>query len=200
MIIQKFKRRFMKKNILVIGPGRAGKTTLAKMIHKELGYSINSIDDIVCSLEAFPELGISSSANGFEVSLKLAPFVIAYIKELTDNNKFSDNCQCVIEGIHISIDQVIPNIDRDKTLIIGLTYNELSAEDIFNNVRKYDTEDDWSYWVNDEELKKSIEQFVKVNKTFTEKFQKYNIPYYDTSVDRSAVFKTIIDFIKNNNR
>ncbi len=35
----------MYKNIFIIGTGRAGKTTLSKMINKRYEYSIISIDD-----------------------------------------------------------------------------------------------------------------------------------------------------------
>ena len=37
----------MYKNVFIIGPGRAGKTSLAKLLNKKYGYSIISIDDIV---------------------------------------------------------------------------------------------------------------------------------------------------------
>ena len=53
----------MNKNILIIGAARSGKTTLAKKIAKEKGYSLICIDDLVSGLQAYPELNISHNSN-----------------------------------------------------------------------------------------------------------------------------------------
>ena len=50
------------KNIIILGAARAGKSTLAQMLHKDYNYSIVSIDAFVSALQdAFPELGITHS-------------------------------------------------------------------------------------------------------------------------------------------
>ena len=43
----------MYKNILIIGPARNGKTTLAKKLVKKKGYNLVSIDNLVSGFEAF---------------------------------------------------------------------------------------------------------------------------------------------------
>ena len=49
----------MKRNIIIGGTVRAGKSTLAERIVKELGYSICESDTIVNAFDkTFPELGI----------------------------------------------------------------------------------------------------------------------------------------------
>jgi adenylate kinase family enzyme len=37
----------MKRNILIFGTGRVGKTTLAKKLNEELNYSVIGTDDII---------------------------------------------------------------------------------------------------------------------------------------------------------
>ena len=55
---------------------------------------------------------------------------------------------------------------------------------MFCEIKKYDKEDDWTYWCSDEELKGKIEYFIDRNKFFSEKFNKYNILTFDISSNR----------------
>lgn len=66
----------MYKNILIIGAARSGKTTLAKKLAKEKGYSLISIDDIVSGFEAYPELEIHHDGDVNDTAKRLAPFLI----------------------------------------------------------------------------------------------------------------------------
>jgi hypothetical protein len=70
------------KNIIILGVARAGKSTLAQMLHKDYNYSIISIDAFVSALQdAFPELEIthSNTENKFQL---LPPFVFSYMKKI----------------------------------------------------------------------------------------------------------------------
>lgn len=69
----------MYKNILIIGAARSGKTTLAKKIAKEKGYSLISVDDIVSGLEVYPELQIHHDGDAVDTAKRLAPFLIKYL-------------------------------------------------------------------------------------------------------------------------
>lgn len=69
------------KNIIILGAARAGKSTLAQMIHRKYNYSIISIDSFVSALrDSFPSLGIthSNTENKFKL---LPPFVFSYMKK-----------------------------------------------------------------------------------------------------------------------
>ena len=69
------------KNIIILGAARAGKSTLAQMIHRKYNYSIISIDSFVRALrDSFPSLGIthSNTENKFKL---LPPFVFSYMKK-----------------------------------------------------------------------------------------------------------------------
>lgn len=183
----------MYKNIFIMGPGRAGKTTLSKMINRKYGYSIISIDDIVTALEVFPEIHISWEGNHIKTASQMAPFLIKYLKELSEGNKFYDGCKTVIEGTDIDFENLIPNIDQNKTLLIGLTYDKRTKEDMFKIIREHDTEDDWSYYLSDEKLKEYCEYYMGINEFFSTNFKKYNIPSYDVSFNREEVLKSILD-------
>ena len=188
----------MYKNIFIMGPGRAGKTTLSKMLNKKYGYSIISIDDIVSGFEAYPELQIHHDGDENDTAKRLVPFLLKYLTELSDGNKFYGCCKTVIEGTHIDFERLIPNINLDKYLLVGLTYNNRTKEEMFNIIRKYDTEDDWTYWCSDEELKGNSEYFIKRNEFFNEKFKEYNIKTFDTSKNREKVLKQALKYIEEN--
>ena len=189
----------MNKNIFIIGAARSGKTTLSRKINKEMGYSIVNLDDIISAFEtSFPDLGIKHNGNEIEMAKKFAPFLNGYLRELSEGPNFYNDCKFVIEGTHIDFEQVIPKIDKDKYVLIGLVYNNITSEQLYENIKKYDTEDDWTYWVKEEDLKNDVQYFINRNKYLNDKFIEYNIKTYDVSFDREGSFKNIINQIKEN--
>lgn len=184
----------MNKNILIIGPARSGKTTLSRKLNQKLGYSIINLDDIICAFESsFKELGIRHDYNDVKVATRFAPFLIRYLKELSEGPNFYNGSKYVIEGVAIDFEQIMPNIDKEKYSIIGLTYNEITSEELFRNVKKNDTEDDWTYYCTDEELKDNVKYFIESNKYFDSKFKEYNIKTYDVSNNREEILNKIIE-------
>lgn len=187
------------KNILIIGPARSGKTTLSRRISKKLGYSIVNLDDIICSFEeAFPQLEIRHDYNDIKVATRFAPFLIRYLKELSEGPNFYNGSKYVIEGVSIDFEKVIPMIDKEKYIIIGLTYNSITSKEFYLNVKKYDTEADWTYYCSDEELKDNINYFIKSNKYFSEKFKDYKIKTYDVSKNRQLTYNKIVEELTQN--
>ena len=164
----------MYKNILIIGAARSGKTTLAKKIAKEKGYSLISVDDIVSGLEVYPELQIHHDGDAVDTAKRLAPFLIKYFL----------NCEYAF---------LQSNNYKEKYEIIGLTFNDITEQQLYDYIKKYDTEDDWTYWCNDEELKGNVRYFIDRNKYFNKMFKKYKIKTFDTSYDREKVLNSIID-------
>ena len=104
----------MKKNILIIGAARSGKTTLAKKLSKEKGYNLISIDNIVSGFEAYPELEIKHDGNDSLTSSNLAPFLIKLFTELSEGSAFYDDVKFVIEGTHIDFEKIMPFLQNDK--------------------------------------------------------------------------------------
>ena len=187
----------MEKNILIIGAARSGKTTLAKRFSKEIGYSLISIDDIVSGLEAYPELRIHHDGGAADTAARLAPFLLRYLTELSEGNTFYDGVRSVIEGTHIDFEQIIPFLQSEKYSrkyeIIGLTFNHIKEQELYDRIRRYDTEDDRTYWCDDAGLREHVRSFIARNRFFAAKFQRYHITSYDTSHDRDHVFDGILE-------
>lgn len=192
----------MKKNILIIGASRCGKTSLARKLHHECGYSVISIDDIISGLAAYPELNICHNGDRDVTAKNLAPFLEKYLIELSEGPNFYSGVKSAIEGSYVDFEILMPFLQSEKYKkkyeIIGLTVNEESPEDLCQNIRKHDTEDDWTYWVSDEELIKEATYIVAKNQVFREKFETYHIESYDTSHDRDTVLEQIIMDLREN--
>jgi len=183
----------MNKNILIVGAPRSGKTTLAKKIAKERGVGLISIDNLVTGFEAFPNLNITH-ADIVNIDKKLAPFLVSYFGELLSGLYFPD-IKYVFEGSYIDFETVIPYLQKQRGSrieIIGLTCNQLSEEELFNCIRKYDSKYDWTTRRNDEELKLVVHDLMELNHDFTNKFNEYHIKSYDTSLNREEVFEKIL--------
>lgn len=191
----------MDKNILIIGAPRCGKSTLAKKLNKEKKLSVISIDDIVSGLEAYPNLNIHHDGSDTETAKNLAPFLIKYFVELSERSLFYDGVKFAIEGTHIDFEELIPFLQSDKYKekyeIIGLTCNDVTEEEIYKRIKKYDTEDDWTYWCNEVELRGNVRYFIERNEYFSKKFKEYNIKTYDTSHDREEVLNKIVNDLFN---
>lgn len=186
----------MDKNILIIGPARSGKTTLSRMISKEFDYSIINLDDIISAFESMPNSGIKHDGDDIETAKKFGLFLKTYLKELSEGPNFYSGFKFVIEGTHIDFEQIMPMLNsekyKDKYIVIGLLYDKVKEKELYDNIKKYDTEDDWTYWCTDEELKGNVSYFIDRNKYFKEKFEKYKIDTFDVSENREEILEEII--------
>ena len=64
------------KNIIIAGPGRAGKTTLAKKISEELNHFVISVDKLIAMFQgAYPQLDIKLDWNRKKTTDNIAPFL-----------------------------------------------------------------------------------------------------------------------------
>ena len=191
----------MNKNILIIGVARVGKTSLAKKISKEKGYNLICIDDIVSGFEEYKELNIHHDGDRAEVSKRLVPFLKRYFKELSENSTYYGGIRCVIEGTYFDFEELVPYLRsdglKDKYTLIGLTFNDLTEQQLFDDIRKNDTDDEWTYYCDDEELKGNVRYFLETNKYFNDMFNKYEIKTFDTSKDREKVFGYIVDNLED---
>ena len=87
---------------------------------------------------------------------------------------------------------------KEKYDVIGLLYNDINEEELYNNIKKYDNEDEWTYYLTLEDLRGSVRYFIKRNKYFNDKFLEYGIKTYDVSKNREEVLNLICnDLFKN---
>lgn len=205
------------KNIIIAGPGRNGKTTLARKINEELGCFVINLDKLMTAFgRAYPQLDVRIAWNYEKATANIAPFLGHYLGMLTSGHGYADDLNLrthavegnrfVLEGGHFDFEKIssilrIYGIEelKDRFILIGLVQNNKTADAFFDDLRKYDTEDEWTYHMGDEELRQFSEMSVSFNREMTAYMRKYGFAIYDTSTDREQVLEQIIEGIKTNN-
>jgi len=86
---------------------------------------------------------------------------------------------------------------KDNFFLIGLVQNKKTADEFFNDFRKYDTEDDWTYSLDDDDLREVSQEAISFSRSMTDHLVKYGFTIYDTSTEREQVFDKIIEDIKS---
>jgi len=198
----------MKKNIIIIGAGRAGKTTLAKKLNEELNYSVIGTDDLSIGFaEGLPQLNIVNLNDSKMSAANIAPFLASYVSALAWRSNYYNGTKYVFEDGkgYFDFDKLVPIwevIEPDKDywktqyLIIGLIYPNQTPEQLFIDIRKHDVENDWTYNISDDELRSRVIDGIEYSRNFRDKFQKYNPIIYDVSKNRAQVLDNIVNDIK----
>lgn len=191
----------MKKHIIIAGVPRSGKSTISQSISDDFGYQHISMDSIIAGIErVFPETGINTDAdadlweNIQYISSKMASFIRAMI-----NSGEYDECDY---GMVIDIFQLLPQhyiqyIDPSVCDIYYFATSEVTPEERYELLKKYDTPKDYTYYKSEEENKKSCADIVNISKLLKEQCEKFNLPFYDTSYDREQIFKLILGEIQS---
>ena len=185
------------KNIIIAGPSRAGKSTLARKINEDFNHFVISIDKLVATFqEAYPQLDVRLNWDRDKTTDNIAPFLGHFL------GIFSEN-MFVLEGGYVNFDIISPILklyDIDDFILIGLVQNNKTIDKFVSDFKKYDTKDDWTYGFIDDDLKEIAEDLISYSRSMTEHLTKYGFNIYDTSIEREQVFNQIIEDIKRLNR
>jgi len=202
------------KNIIISGPSRAGKSTLAKKINEELNCFVISVDKLVATFQgAYPQLNIKLNWNRKKTTDNIAPFLghflgmfsssdgrglLPYSHGTLKGNRF------VLEGGYFNFEKILPILKtygieelRDSFLLIGLVQNNKTVDEFVSDFKKYDTEDDWTYIFNDDDLREVSEDAILFSRSMSDHLVKYGFAIYDTSMEREQVLDQIVEDIKS---
>ena len=163
------------KNILVIGVARSGKSRFSKKFDN---YNHIPMDYITSSLKHnFKETNITSNVIIDKDSNKKLSLLLSHvINIMNDTDELF-----LIDSAHLYPEDIYPYIDTNKWDIYCLGYPNTTVEDKFNEIRKYDTDKDWTHKRNDEELKDIISKLIDISKEMKESCERLNINFIDTS-------------------
>ena len=182
------------KNIIIAGVARAGKTTVCKELCKR-GFSHFTCDSLVYSLEhVFPELGINQEemTKGVkETSRNLAPLLLTLAKCMEE--------EYLPYPVVFDVYQFMPEdyikYDKKDIKVYFLGYPDISIEEEFKILRANKSPQEYTQKYTDEYLKRLIEQRINESKYIKEECEKYNLPFIDTSYNRSEKINELVNKI-----
>ena len=203
------------KNIIIAGPSRTGKSTLAKRINEELNYYVISVDKLVATFQgAYPQLDIKLNWDREKTTDNIAPFLGHYLGMFSSTDgrgllPYSHGAakgnRFVLEGGYFNFDKILPILKtygteelKDKFLLIGLVQKNKTVDEFVSDFKKYDTEDDWTYGFSDDELREVSEDLISVSQSMSDHLVKYDFTIYDTFKEREQILDQIVEDIKSN--
>lgn len=189
------------KHLIVAGVPRSGKSTLARRIARELGWQHISMDAVIAGFEqCFPETGIDTgiSVNKGKSSLeilhiisgKIAPFLRAMTSPEEYDHK---NGPMVIDMYQLLPEDYVKFLNPEICDILYLLTGDVTPKERFAIQKKYDTPEDYTYDLSDEERMEGCEYLVEQSRLMREQCEKYGLPYLETAHDREAVFRQFLE-------
>ena len=180
------------KSIVLLGASRAGKSTFAGMLSKELKSCQIISGDLVRLAyrdEIYKNKNIKSS------SMKEIPEYRNFLKSFFDYTiKYDNSIYTILDTVDFK-----PKDYKlfENCLIIVFGYPKLTKEDCLNNWRTYIEPNDWALHKTDEELLNKAQRTINESKQFLQESKKYNLKFVDTSFNRKKVLNDLLTWTKN---
>ena len=154
-----------------------------------------------------PQLRIGKPNDHATSVANMAPFLATYVSALAWRSKYYNGTKYVFDDGqgYFDFDKLVPiwevnEPDKDywKTqyLIIVLVYHNQTPEQLFDDIRKHDVKDDWTYRLSDDELRNHVSICLEYSRNLSDKLQKYNPIIYDVSKNREQVLDKIVNDMK----
>lgn len=192
------------KHLIVAGVPRAGKSTLARRIARTFGWQHVSMDAVIAGFEqCFPETGVDTglSVNAGKSSMeilrtisgKMAPFLRAMTSPEEYDHK---NGPMVIDMYQLLPEDYVKYLDPDICGILYLLTGDVTPEERCAIQKQYDTPEDYTYTLSDEERLEGAHYLVEQSKLMREQCERFGLPFYETSRERERVFEGILTALK----
>ena len=188
------------KHLIIAGVPRAGKSTLSRQAAKTFGWQHVSMDAVIAGFEqCFPETGVDTglSVNAGKPSLeilriisgKIAPF----LRAMTSPEEYDQqNGPMVIDMYQLLPEDYVKASLSSQCNILYLLTGDVSPQERFAIQKKYDTPEDYTFSLSDEERMEGCQELVSQSRLIREQCRQYGLRYYETARDREAVFGAIL--------
>lgn len=188
------------KNILIMGIGRAGKTTLSEMLKdKYNNYSLIHSDSLKWAMIRAKDKESYYRENvDKQKEFEHGKYFQRTLLELFDSciRKDKNNYGYIVESGQLHPKTVSEMVNFNNTIVVCLGLGDLSLDEMVDLCIKHDTEKDWTFNLPRDYLKKHAIDWFAANQMLKKECPKYNIKYYDTSKNRVEVLNNIMKEIE----
>ncbi len=189
-------------NLVIVGTSRCGKTMLSNMIFKTFpNYNKIQIDGLKDTFkEVFPSLEIDFSKKGKGNLSDFPKFLERYF----DRCIYKDNQEgnfYLIDGGGLPEDSILRFAQKSNTKVIFLGKTQITPEEYFNQIRKYETTYSYGGWtkrLDDETLLSWATDWIRKSQKYKQFCEENNLLFFDTSFNQVEVLQDIINKIKEN--
>lgn len=174
------------KNIYLVGPSRCGKTTAATRLSEKYGYTHIIMDAVIETMdEIAPQLGIR---HGNLDSEEFRNFLKSYCANIFKYTKHNIIDLEVLDPVFAR-----SNINDDESTVIYMGYPSITPEEKLKQIRKYDSDFDWTRNLSDEELINLLRMHIEKSKVIQKEALKHGFEFIDTSFNREEVISESIE-------
>lgn len=184
------------KNIAIFGSSRSGKSTLSRMIaNKFPNYHIIVGDDIRWAFQdVLPNNNINSK-GGSGMKEDFPNFLASYFYKSI--KRYEGEFNYIVETCDMSPQKAKELFDKDNTILLFIGTPKQTIEEHFNEIRKYQTEKDWTYTRTDEHLMNACSYWIPKSREHQKECNELGIWYVDTSLNREKVLNDTLKKIEN---
>lgn len=184
------------KPILILGSGRTGKTTLARLLRSRLStYNLLHADALRSAIMGQLPPEYPQQLLNYEQNSHYANLLLGLVHDQLRQDHGAQGL--ILDGGVISPQTLAnhPFIKDNTPTIVYLGHGDLTAEDIFTLIRQNDTPNDWSYQLDDDALYAKTTYFARQNQTYRTECKLTGLHYIDTSKDRLTILSDLAKFI-----
>lgn len=187
------------KNILIMGIGRSGKTTLSKMIKERInGYNVIHSDSLKWGIiraqdqEEYYWNHIDEQTK-FERSEYFQKTLLYFYQSLIKEG--DKKYGYILESGQLEPKLVKEMIDFHSTIVICLGLGDSKVEDIIRQCHQYDQKTDWTYGLGESSIEQFAKNWCRQDRMLQKECRRLGIKYYDTSKCRMDILNKIVEEI-----
>ncbi len=189
-----------KKNILLVGVPRAGKSTFAKMILKEFPDYHFFQEDIISNayISAARDIAIKKRESNnkavkvvfdLDFACKLFYYILGY------SVLYESKLNFIFDGSYVDWEEIRKYNTKDMIVIV-FGYPSITKKEAIENISKYDTKEDWTYIESSWTIDMLFETNIPLSQEYQKKCQELGIRFVDTSYQRKKVLQELLVWVK----